>query len=906
MATPCAHGSAALDGAVAAAAATRSSCLLRGAAKPLKGVHLLYDRSVNTRERDADRTGDARGQWAAWARRELGDAAAEQAVEAAVDAALAALRAGANPQEAAAAARTAAGRQRPDDTRLLNSARVEIAYALRALRRARPAGELTEGALAALRSQFEAGEAALALAETIAQTMTPPAVSAPPAVRVSFLEFLADHSIQLLAYSGAFLLAIAVLLFDLSGKSPARFWAVAGLNAVFTLGGWVALRRPALRVVALSYIALAALLLPLTGLAAYVFLGLGSLGVEASLAATIIAATCAAVYAALALSIGSRAYAGLSLGALALAVAAGIEAAHQRPWIGAGIAALAPAMAVLAERTRRSRHVYALPSEVSAYAAAVVGVLWAAQDTLSADHHWPRTTALLLVSAAAIIRAGLLERRLELAWLAATPLPAAALSLGHSLGFDLVRQRALMLMLATVAVLSAWTLAGRLTRGNRGYLRALAAVLGVLSTPFPPASTSLQIAFLLAATAVGLLLTLSARQAGWLWLPAATFTLAWYWIVKAAVPPPPAAGPADLARAYAPLAVLLLGCALIARWRGGRAWAWPLYGAAALVATGSVALAVSVESWQLAGLCLLVFAALTYAVAALERSGWAAGTAVLAAAAGVALLLLGANAGAWVQVLALSGAGLVSYALGIAAGRWPRLLFAHPFQRALGGALSTIAALAGVAALGSSASAVTAGSGSALAAALVLAVDRALYREPVTGYAAPIAASLVGVHLARLGHLSDITWHVVLPAVVVAWTGVRLGGHSRLRARIGLSRTITAAGALLLFSTTALQAWGSSPVDVDPKHTGWLAIEGAVGLVAAVYARSRALAISAGAALAAAALLSALLLARATSLSFTFGAVAVALILLATLLALFRGRLAGDVEVARGAWDQWV
>lgn len=778
---------------------------------------------------------------------------------------------------------------------------MEIAYALHALRRVRPAGELTEGALAALRRQFEAGAAALEPAETSAQ-----AAPAPAAARASFLEFLADNSIQLLAYSGAFLLAIAVLLFDLSGKSPARFWAVAGLNAVFALGGWVALRRPPLRVVALSYIALSALLLPLTGLAAYVFLGLGPLGVEASLAATIIAATCAAVYAALALSIGSRAYAGLSLGAMAVAVGAGIEAAHHRPWIGAGIAALAPAMALLAERTRRSGHVYALTSEVSAYAAAVVGILWAAQAASSADHHWPLTTALLLVSAAAIIRAGLPERRLELAWLAATPLPAAALSLGHSLGFDLVRQRALMLALATAAVISAWALAARLTGGNRGYLRALAAALVALSTLFPQASTSVQIALLLAATAVGLLLTFSAREAGWLWLPAATFTLAWYWLVKAAVPPPPLAGPADLARAYAPLTVLLLACALIARWRGGRSWAWPLYGAAAVVATGSAALAVSVEAWQLAGLWLLVYAALTYAVAVLERWGWAAGTAVLGAAAGIALLLLGAKAGAWAQVLALSGAGLVSYALGMAAGRWPRLVFAQPFQRALGGALSTIAALAGVPALGSSTPDVAAGSASALAAALVLAVDGALYREPLTGYAAPIAAALVGVHLARLGHLSDLTWHVVLPAVVVVWTGVRVGGDSRLPARIGLSRTITAAGALLLFGTTALQAWGSSPADVDSQHTGWLAIEGAVGLAAAVYARSRALAICAGAALAAAALLSALLLARATSLSFTFGAVAVALILLATLLALFRGRLAGEAEVARGAWDQWV
>jgi hypothetical protein len=804
-------------------------------------------------------------------------------------------------------ARAAAGQDRPDDTRLLNSSRVEIAYALNALRRARPAGELTEGALAALRRQFEAVAAALAPAETSAQPGAARAAPrAPAVVRASFVEFLADNSIQLLAYSGAFLLAIAVLLFDLSGKSPARFWAVAGLNAAFALGGWIALRRPALRVVALSYIALSALLVPLTGLAAYVFLRLGSLGVEASLAAAIIAATCAAVYTALALSICSRAYAGLSLGALAVAVAAGIDAAHQRPWIGAGLAALAPVMVVLAERTRRSRHVYAVPSDASAYAAAAVGILLTASAALGADHHWPLTTALLLVSTAAIIRAGLPERQLELAWLAATPLPAAALSLGDSLGFDLVRQRALMLALATLAVISAWGLAGRLSGGNRGYLRALATVLVALSTLIPDASTSVQIALLLAATAVGLLLTFSAHEAGWLWLPAATFTLAWYWLVKAAIPPPPAAGPVDLARAYAPLAVLLLACALIARGRGGQPWAWPLYGAAALVATGSVAVAVSEQAWQLAGLWLLVYAAVTYAVAALERSGWAAATAVLGATVGIALLLLGAKAGASAQVLALSGAGLVSYAIGVAARRWPGLVFAQPFQRALGGALSTIAALAGVSALGSSTPDVTAGSASALAVALVLTVDGALYMEPLTGYAAPIAASLVGVHLARLGHVSDITWHVVVPAVILVWTGARLAADSRLPARIGLSRTITAAGALLLFGTTAVQAGSSSPAEVDSQHTGWLAIEGAVGLAAAVYAHSRALAICAGAALATAALLSALLLARATSLSFTFGAVAVALILLATLLAVFRGRVAGEAKGARGAWDQWI
>src|SRR5207248_8254254 len=89
----------------------------------------------------------------------------------------------------------------------------------------------------------------------------------------SWREFFADRSILILSYVGAFLLIVATLLFELSAfsavDSTARFAGVLTLNLVFGLAGWLCFRLPAMRLVGRTYVAIAALMVPLTFIAAW-------------------------------------------------------------------------------------------------------------------------------------------------------------------------------------------------------------------------------------------------------------------------------------------------------------------------------------------------------------------------------------------------------------------------------------------------------------------------------------------------------------------------------------------------------------------------------------------------------------------------------------------------------------
>jgi hypothetical protein len=370
----------------------------------------------------------------------------------------------------------------------------------------------------------------------------------PTEPRAWLKEFLADHSIQLLAYSGALLAAVAVLLFDLSGSSPTRFAAVAALEAAFAATGWYALRRPALRAIAFSYIALAALLLPLTALAAWVFLRLGPLGVPGSLAVTLAAGSCAGVYAALATALRSRVYAAVSLTALGVFTGAGLVWAGAGTLAGTGLVALAVGLAALAVRSHRGAGVFALPADAGTGVAALAGCLWTLADA-STGRSWHLTAALALAAVAAAVRVAL-GRRADLAWVIAALVPLPPLSLAHDLVLTAVEARALLLALAAAGTAAALTLGGRLGRRNIAFLRGEAAVLIAVAALLPEPAGGPPGAVLGAATADALALALTARRWPWLWLPAATFALGWYWLVRTLVPPPPAPGPADLARVY--------------------------------------------------------------------------------------------------------------------------------------------------------------------------------------------------------------------------------------------------------------------------------------------------------------------------------------------------------------------
>src|ERR1700686_4226474 len=130
-----------------------------------------------------------------------------------------------------------------------------------------------------------------------APVAVPPAPTRPP---ISLRDLFAEHSVLILASLGAFLLVVATVLFELYGTvglgGGVRLAAVVALDIIFAAAGYVALGRPDLRSVGQIYTALAAVLLPLVGVAAWTFLALGSRGitVDQALAATGVA--CAFVY----------------------------------------------------------------------------------------------------------------------------------------------------------------------------------------------------------------------------------------------------------------------------------------------------------------------------------------------------------------------------------------------------------------------------------------------------------------------------------------------------------------------------------------------------------------------------------------------------------------------------------
>ena len=215
----------------------------------------------------------------------------------------------------------------------------------------RPWGDVTPGALAALRQHFGTRSATLA-GELMGATKTAPiagesapavgagaagetggplgAGAAPDAqtgpaatagLRPSLQAFLADRSILLVSYAGAFLLVVATLLFEIYGAGDfgggARFGAVLALNLVFGVAGWWCRRQPRLRLVGATYVAIFALTAPLVFLAAYVFVVRDSLAISPDVGLAVAGGACAALYGALGVRLRSRSYSALALAGLA-------------------------------------------------------------------------------------------------------------------------------------------------------------------------------------------------------------------------------------------------------------------------------------------------------------------------------------------------------------------------------------------------------------------------------------------------------------------------------------------------------------------------------------------------------------------------------------------------------------
>src|ERR1700682_1204962 len=255
--------------------------------------------------------------------------------------------------------------------------------------RLEPAGDLTPAASAALRTHYQTrrdpAKSVIAAARRMAEVAPTPttAHSDPPPLagegrvgaaalagegRVGarrLREFFADRSILILSYVGAFLLIVATLLFELSAftavDSTARFVGVLVLNLVFGVAGWICFRLPVMRLVGQTYIAIAALMVPLTFIAAWVFLLLEQYGLSRDLAIAIAAASCALLYGVLAVNLESKGSA--------------LDVVDPGRWRGALLPVAAGVYLVIAHRTGRFARFHAAYSQLADLAIHVAALL---------------------------------------------------------------------------------------------------------------------------------------------------------------------------------------------------------------------------------------------------------------------------------------------------------------------------------------------------------------------------------------------------------------------------------------------------------------------------------------------------------------------------------------------------
>jgi hypothetical protein len=679
---------------------------------------------------------------------------------------------------------------------------------------------------------------------------------------------------------------------------------VAALCLVFAVGGAFAARHESLRAVARAYMALAALLLPLVALAAYVFLGLGPAGVPRTLAVAISAGSCAATYVVLGRVLSSRAYVALSL--LALAIFAGASAAwlSDYRWAGAAVAGLGVACALAASRRRSAREPFQMPLLAAGLALPAAGVVWglgwlfdSASGRAVADQ--PLSVALSLALAAYLVMS---VRRRWLSTAAAIWLAAAAFSAAHDLSLTSTQVQAVGGVVALIWLAAALPPLGerlRLERGTRTLLRLMAAlVLMVISWP-GFSSAGPQSALALVSTAALLTVAVRCREPVWLLAAGVVATAAWYWLAQALLPAKPNANTTDLAMVLSPLPVIFGAASLVLRQLLSRSWAWPLYACFAALGLGVVTVALVEPGWLVAGGCLLIYAAFGYTIALLERQTWGLAAALLAALAGVGCVLAAENAKGDYYLSGLAGFGVVVYLIGTTL----ESTLAGPVHRYLAQACLGLAAVASVFSAVSPATIALC----SVAAIAVFGLDVWLRRVAPSEYLAVLAASLLAVAMARQLNLTDLLYQVVVPGVALIGAGGRASTDERLPERILLARLATAAGCLLVFGTTAVLAGDARAAsDARSTHTAWLTVEAAAGMVAALGLRSRTLAIASAIALGWAALMAVSLLAAVLPLSLIFGVVAVVLILVATGLALLRGSLGPASDSARTAWSSWV
>src|SRR5579859_726217 len=852
-----------------------------------------------------DVTDGGRTAWDEWAQREL--AAYPHRRTAAVDAAAQALRSGLSPQAAVIAARLEAGAPIPplelralwDEVLLVD----RLASDLRALK---PSGELSAAGLAqlwrnygarlqALRDLYDKAAATMP-ATPLSTELIPPAATRAPVTPAppgpSLREYFADNSILVISIAGAFLLIVATLLFEIYGSTglggEVRFTGVLVLNLVFGAAGYLCFGRPRLRLVGQTYLAIFALMAPLTVAAAWVFLSLESRGISRELAVGLGGLGCSILYAILGVRLPSRGYAALSMIALPVGWTGLLLAAHAGTGTAPWLTALALAYVGVAFPPSRSPGGLVLFTRIAEpfiHGAAVFALAWSVAQAIS---EWAVTFDTSQLSFQLSVTLGLLALaygfycwRSRRAWMLWTVWAAASLA-----------------VLAAIYAIGARWMPGR---ALRNFVRIGAAAQAALPVLFSAGPDGLMAVSLLATAGVGLLFALEDRQPAWLLLAAGITTVDWYWLAKSLLPPPPQPTADTLILTYSPVPVVCGVIGLVLRLGRRPRWSWPLYAVGGLVAIGVASSAVTQGDLTLAGRALAVYAGLAYVATAIDR-WWPGVVAASAAAAAAVLLLLGAATAAnyWYPV-AISALAILIYG-GHAA--WAR----SDFTRAHRLAAFTIAGIAAASSFAvpdfweKSSTGSIAALGALIVTAALVFIDGRLYRRALLEYASPALASLGGFWIARYLGIDNLQATAVLPGAVLIAIGLIAPQDKRRPGELVLWRAAIIAGALVLMGASALQ---SVTEDAAGSYTTLWVIEAVAALMIGIGARSRTLVLAGGAGLALGALRALFLILQEVQVYVVFGVIAILLLVGAGVLAATRDRLAGARAAARQSWDDW-
>ena len=759
---------------------------------------------------------------------------------------------------------------------------------------------------------------------TDATTSMPAAPATPTAAPAGPL-FSGDQGVLILSYVGAFLLIVATLLFEVYGlggiNGPTQFVLVLLLNLFFGGVGWACLRQPRLRVVGTIYVGIFALTTPLVLVAAYEFLALKQYGISADSALFVGGVYCCGLYGLLATRLGSGGYALLSLASLPFAAYGAVAAAGFRDWSGLAFAFTAIAYVYLgrarSEPAGVDKSVFRAPAEVLAHVvsalAAVTSLSFAgrelageattgAQDLVAPFLPLTFAAISLLYSAYAAARGGRAALVVAAAGATFTVLSSVVTFRGDS--------TAAALALLALALGYAAAASQSPDRSLASFLRAGAATQAIACAVFPVHPDPLQAAVLLAASAVGVFLTLDSGEPLWLLVAGSLFAVAWFWVLRVAISLPENATPSTLAVGYSPLPPIFLAIALVGRRAlpESRAWTWPgpMELMSAVIAGGVLAAGVTDGNLLLVGWLLVVYGAIAYASAMVERESLLAPFAIGAVAAGVFFLMAHVDTATWVYPLVFSFGGAVVWASHLAWAGGERgdgidWRDAHRFT-GIGLAVVTAVATAGVPdflATGSP------GSLTSLAALAVLSAllwaDGRLYHVPLLEPAAVFVGSLGLDWLARFAGADNPQYYVLAPGLALLATGLIM--KRRHPDQLILARGTMAAGAALLLGTTWLQALGD--LGTDSLYTALLVAEGAVATGVGIGLRDRVIVVAGATAVALAALRAFFQVLQEVPLSLIFGAIALVILAVAAALALARDQLREAGGSAGELWREW-